>query len=292
MNKHVLGYIFALLTILIWGSTFVVTKVLLEHLEPSQILITRFLITVIFLVVVYPKYNTTFSIKNDKYFVLAGVAIASYFIFENNGIKNTYASNVSLIIATIPLLTNLLYSFVNKQNFFTKKTTVGFTMSYIGVILIVISGNKLEGISPIGDIFALIAAASFAIYTLFLDRIDENFHVIQKTRRIFFYALLFITINALLMKQPIIPIIDSPVIIVELLFLSIIASSMAFIMWNKAVEYNGSVKTNVFTYLNPVVTMVFSVIILHENITIVKVIGGVIIIMGIYLSENEQKLEK
>jgi drug/metabolite transporter (DMT)-like permease len=75
----------------------------------------------------------------------------------------------------------------------------------------------------------------------------------------------------------------------SLLYLGILASSLAFIMWNKAIESIGSVKTNQFIYLIPVVTTALSFFILGEEVTVIKVIGAALILSGLYLSEKSQE---
>ena len=71
-------------------------------------------------------------------------------------------------------------------------------------------------------------------------------------------------------------------IVISMLFLGIVASSLAFLMWNKAIQSIGSIKTNQYIYLVPIVTTILSAIIIHEKITVYIIIGTILIVFGLY----------
>jgi drug/metabolite transporter (DMT)-like permease len=293
MKQEIKGYIFALITILIWGSSFVVTKLLLDYISPTQILFTRFVLAIIFLMIIHPKFQLKWSFKSEKYFMISGVFLASYFIFENNALQNTYASNASLIIATIPLLTTIIAFVIFKEGSLKVVNIIGLIVSYIGVVLIVASGSESTSVNVLGDTLAFFAALSFSFYTIFLNK-TSNLHIIIKTRRVFIYVTLIVAIYALLSSHKIIITNVNYDIIMGIIFLGIISSSLAFVLFNKAAKILGAVKVNNFTYLNPVITVIVSFIVLHEGITFFKVFGGIIVISGIVISEKNinQKVTK
>jgi drug/metabolite transporter (DMT)-like permease len=78
----------------------------------------------------------------------------------------------------------------------------------------------------------------------------------------------------------------------HMLFLGLGASALCFVTWNYAVGVLGPVKTSVYIYFNPIVTVVTSAIILHERITAVAMAGVVLILAGLYLSEKKGKGSK
>lgn len=285
MKQEIKGYIFALITILIWGSSFVVTKLLLEYISPTQILFMRFLLAIIFLIMIHPTLHLRWTFKSEKYFIISGLFLASYFIFENNSLQHTYASNVSLIIATIPLLTTVVAFLIFKEGSIKVVNVVGLIVSYLGVVLIVVDGKETVNLNILGDMLAFLAALSFSFYTIFLNK-TSSLHIIVKTRRVFTYVLLIVLVYSLITNQKVITSTLNYHIVLGIIFLGIVSSSLAFVLFNKAAHILGAVKANNFTYLNPVVTVVVSIIVLHEGITLFKVIGGIIVICGIVISEK------
>jgi len=289
--KLLKGHLLAFLTITICSSTFIVSKILLQQLEPLQILIFRYFICVIFLSIIYPKFSLPKNLKEEFFIIASAVCIAVYFVFENSSLKYTYASNVSLIVATIPIITVIFSSFLKKKRIATK-SIIGFIIAYTGVILIILNGNSLKGVDPKGDLLALGAAISFSLYSIFLDYIHNKYHIIQLTRKVFIYSLLVLLLISLITKQSLIVNNLSLNTYLSLFYLGICASSLAFIMWNLAIKSIGSVKTNQYIYFVPVVTTIISAIVLKEKVTAIFIIGALSIIGGVYLSDNEISFKK
>lgn len=288
MHQGLKGYVLAIITICIWSSTFLVSKILLESLTPFQILIIRFIIAIIVLSIIYPKFIMKKDIQEEFIFLIIGGCLALYFYFENSALKYTYSSNVSLIVSTIPMITGIMSVIVYKKPFFNIKSIIGFILAYGGVAAIILNGSKIEGIEPIGDVFALLAALMFSLYTIVMHRVQKGYHIIALTRKVFVYSLIVMIGLALISNEPmIIQKINGP-IFMSILFLGIVASSFAFILWNKAIELVGSVMTNQFIYLIPVVTTILSVAFMGEELTWIKFFGGLCIIGGLYLSEKSQ----
>jgi drug/metabolite transporter (DMT)-like permease len=288
MNIKLRGHILAIITILIWSSTFIVSKVLLEQMRPLQILFIRFLMAVIFLSILYPRFKKPSSLIEELYFLATGTALALYFFFENSALKHTYSSNVSLIVSTIPLITGILSSLIYKTHFFNRSRLIGFIAAYLGVFLIIMNGKGLSGIEPLGDIFAFTASVMFAIYSLIMPKIQKGYNLVELTRKVFFYGLITLGTIIIITKESLtIEVVDSKIVI-SMLFLGIIASSLAFLMWNRAIESIGSIRTNQYIYLVPIVTTILSAIIIHEKITIFIIAGTALIIFGLYNSEKAQ----
>ncbi|MBC7960511.1 MAG: DMT family transporter [Vallitaleaceae bacterium] len=286
MIKDLKGHILAVLTVLIWSTTFIVSKLLLEQFTPLQILLIRFAMAIIFLSILYPKFKKPTSFKEEFLFLLTSATLVGYFIFENSALKHTYSSNVSLIVSTIPLITGVLSAVLFKTHFFNKKSLLGFAIAYSGVALIIINGNQLVGIEPIGDFFALLASIMFALYSIAMQRIDKTYHLIEMTRKIFIYGVMILAILNLIVRDKIQVQEITPPLVISFLFLGIVAASLAFLMWNRAIHIIGSVKTNQYIYLVPVITTLLSAIIIHEKITAITIVGALLIIGGLYLSEK------
>ncbi|MDF1617697.1 DMT family transporter [Petrocella sp. FN5] len=289
MKTSIKGHIFAVTTITIWSSTFIVSKILLNQFTPLQILVVRYLLAILFLTLLYPKFKKPTSLKEEILFLFIGAALAFYFVFENTALQHTYSSNVSLIVATIPLLTGILSMVVYKTHFFTLKSIIGFILAYLGVFLIIINGSKFEGVEPIGDFLALGAAAMFAIYSVLMEKTSKDYHMIQLTRKVFLYGWMVLLFVVAVKGQPVTFEVINYRIVGSMLFLGVVASSLAFILWNNAIKAIGPVKTNQYIYLIPVVTTIMSAWVLKEKITYMTLVGTLLILMGLYLSEKSQE---
>lgn len=117
MNK---GYIAASLTVLIWGLTFVSTKILLTVFTPVEILFIRFAIGFIALLAVSPKRLRSKGWQEEKYFILAGLTgIFFYYFLENASMLWTGASNAGVIVSTAPFFTALFSGEKKSKRFFS-----------------------------------------------------------------------------------------------------------------------------------------------------------------------------
>ncbi len=291
-NKVIIGHIAAFITVLIWGTTFISTKVLLKGFEPLEILFFRFVIGFVSLNIIYPKRLTIKDIRIEATFAAAGLCgICLYYLLENVSLTYTLASNVGVIISAAPLFTAILsHIFVKDEEMLSCRFIVGFITAMVGICLIGLNGNNFE-VNPIGDILAFIAAVVWACYSLLTKKISSfGYNTIQATRRIFMYGIIFMI--------PLIFVFDfkcnfsefiKPVYFANLLFLGLGASALCFVTWNYAVKILGAVKTSVYIYIVPVITIVTSVIVLKERITFISIIGTALTLTGMFISEGRKK---
>lgn len=294
-NKSLAGHSAALITILIWGTTFVSTKVLLVDFGPIEILFFRFVIGFFALLIVCPRRLKKTGRKQELFFAAAGLCgICLYYLLENIALTFTQASNVGVIISVAPFFTALLTWFILRSQgrpsgwFFA-----GFVVAMVGICLISFGGSHLE-VNPAGDLLALAAAMMWAIYSVFIKKIGEFGHnTILITRRVFFYGIVWMLPTLLISDfQLDLSRFTSTVNLLNMLFLGLGASALCFVTWNYAVKVLGAVKTSVYIYLVPVVTTVTSVIILHEIITGAAIVGIILTLTGLFLSEANRLKRK
>lgn len=158
----------------------------------------------------------------------------------------------------------------------------------IGIFLISFNGSKLE-LNPFGDFLALMAALVWAIYSILIKKISKySYPAILTTRRIFYYGVIFM-IPALLLFDFKLGLIRfaNPVNLFNIIFLGLGASALCFVTWNFAVKVLGAVKTSIYIYLTPVITVIASVLILNEKITVLSVTGIILTLIGLILSERK-----
>jgi len=281
------GHIFALITILFWGTTFIVTKTLLISFQPIEIIIFRFIIGFAVLSLVYPHRLKTTEKKHELYFMAAGLcAVSLYGPLESNAINFTSASNVGVIVSISPFFTILLANWLLEGEKPRVYFFIGFVAAITGISLISFNGAALE-FNPVGDLMAVAASFVWAIYSILVKKISGfGYHMIQVTRRIFLYGLIFLIPAAFMFDfEFALSRFTQPINLFCILFLGMGASAMCFVTWNSAVKYLGAVKTIIYVYLIPVIAVVTSVVILNEKMTWMLASGTVLTLAGLVISE-------
>ena len=288
-NDNIKGHALALITILTWGTTFISTKILLIDFLPVEILFYRFSIGLIMLFLAYPHRLKGTNKKQELMFMVAGLCgVTLYYLLENIALTFTAASNVGVITSITVFFTALLANRVLgeklKANFF-----IGFFVSIIGIFLIGFNGSAILKLNPIGDLLALLAAVVWAVYSILIRKVGKfGYNIIQITRRIFFYGLIFMTMALYpLHFEWGLERFLKPVNMFNILFLGMGASALCFVTWNYAVKLLGAVKTSVYIYLIPVIAVVTSIIVLNERITWMSALGTILILVGLYISEKK-----
>jgi drug/metabolite transporter (DMT)-like permease len=283
------GHASALFTILIWGTTFISTKLLLGAFAPVEILFYRLGLGLLVLFLAYPRRLRGTSKKQEALFAAAGFCgVTLYYLVENIALTYTSASNVGVIISVAPFFTAMFASRLNGgekpgRNFF-----LGFSAAIIGIFLISFNGGAVLKLNPLGDLLALLAAVTWAAFAVLSRKIGEfGYNTIQTTRRIFLYGLAFML--------PVLPVLrfqwgferfKEPVSLFNILFLGVGASALCFVTWNLAVKLLGAVSTSVYIYLVPVITVVTSVIVLRETVTWISALGMALTVAGLFMSES------
>ena len=291
-NRRTAGHLAALFTIIIWGTTFISTKVLLTDFKPVEILFFRFVMGFAALFLVCSHRMKGVERKQELTFVLAGLCgICLYYLLENIALTYTMASNVGVIISVAPFFTAILsHLFLKSEGKLRANFFIGFVVAMAGVALISFNGSRME-LNPMGDLLAVLAAFVWACYSILTRRISSfGYPVILTTRRTFFYGILFMVPALFLFDFEVgLERFADTTYLLNILYLGLGASALCFVTWNLAVKMLGAVKTSVYIYMVPVITVVTSMLILKEPVTGVSVMGTVLAVAGLFLSEYNGK---
>ncbi|MDY4611804.1 MAG: DMT family transporter [Sphaerochaetaceae bacterium] len=298
-NKRIaIAHALAMITILIWGTTFVSTKVLLRDYAPIEILFFRFIIGYLALSIVslitgkgFSKFRLN-TLRQELLLLGAGISgVTLYFLLENIALTYTLASNVGVIVAIAPFFTALLCMLTAKKASEEERPTVRFFIGFLaaigGIALLSFSGANNLRINPFGDFLAVLAAFAWAIYSILLKKINTfTTDTVAMTRRIFFYGLLCM---AFVLKPlgfaPDLSLLAQPKNFLNILYLGFGASALCFVTWNWATGILGALKTSVYIYLVPVVTVIASAIILQEPVTFWSGAGTLLTVAGLVVSQ-------
>ncbi len=298
VSKTLLGHLAALVTISIWGMTFISTKVLLADFSPVEVLFFRIVLAIGALSLAIPPRlalrrpsgQALQALRAEWKYIAAGLCgVALFFVLQNVALTYTLAANVSVLLSAAPLFTALLSRAVLgerlKTNFF-----LGFGLAMVGIILIAFNGSVVLKLNPLGDVLSIVAAMVWAVYSLLIKTANAPDHALfSVTRKVFFYGLLFLL--------PVLPLfgfrlglerLASPPNVFHLLFLGVLGSALCFATWNYALKSLGPVKTSAYIYLVPLVSVVAGAVWLHETVTLVAGTGMALILAGMLLSEREK----
>lgn len=287
-NKETWFHLIAVLTVCIWGSTFIATKTLINQgLTPVEIFTYRFSLAYLCLLAFCHQKLMANTWRDEGLFLLAGLTGGSlYFISENSALEITMASNVSLIVCTTPVLTVLLSSFFFKEKL-RKGFIAGSLVALSGVTLVVFNGSVFLKLNPLGDCLTLLAALSWAFYSLILRQMGNRYSTLFITRKVFFYGLI-----TMILYLPFAPSsfhlerLCYPLVYGNLLFLGIVASMLCYLSWNACVRIIGASRASNYLYINPLVAVWASHLFLSEPITPTALLGAGLIIGGVYIVEK------
>lgn len=288
------GSLIALMTVALWGLTFASTKILLQSFSPLEILVMRFGLGFAALCLAPSPRAPLLSIKTEALFAFGGLTgVTLYFLFENIALLYADASVVGVIVSAAPFFTAALAWLCGQGRKPGLNYMLGFALAMTGITLISGKG-ALTGLNLLGGGLALLAALSWAAYSVIIRGLsDLGFDTAAITRRVFFYGLLFmlplifldnfhIGLNELL----------DPINLLNIAFLGLGASALCFASWTFALKCLGAARASAYIYLVPVITIISSAVILHEKIDALIVIGALLTIMGLIISERAPSISR
>ncbi|MDR2414399.1 MAG: DMT family transporter [Odoribacteraceae bacterium] len=293
-RSNTLAHLMALATAIVWGATFVSTKILLDHgLTPGGIMLYRFLIAYALILPFAPRGERARNPRDELLFVALGVTGGSfYFITENAALGHTLASHVAILVCTAPLFTALLARAFLRERL-KPLHWWGSIIAMTGVIVVVFNGRIVLQLDLVGDILSLAAALSWGCYTVIARRLDNRYSTLFITRKVFFYGLLtLLPFFCFVPERAGLPVLLSAPVLWNLLFLGVLASFACYILWNRAIKQLGATRASNYIYLNPVVTLVTSAIVLSERVTPLAIAGALLILAGVYLGERQPGRER
>ena len=289
-NQKITGHLFALFTTLVWGSCFVLTKVMLNAFTPIQIIPLRMGLAYLALWALRPK-TLKLPWKDELMFILIGITGGSvYFFLQNTAAAHTSAANVSILVSMSPIITVILAQlFSRRGEKLGKWVYMGAVVAIAGVIMVVLNGTLTFHLSPLGDLLALAAALMWAIYSILIKKYTERYDNFLVTRRVFLWA--FLTAVPLMLitdgMPGLTPLFTQPSILLSWLFLGVFGNAVCFALWNIAFKNLGVVITNNYLYATPFVTVVVGWLLLGEKISLMSILGAVLITLGVIFANKQ-----
>lgn len=288
-----IGHLAALITVVMWGYSFVSSKVLMDNgLGPVQVYMSRFIIAYVLVLCVSHKRLWASNWREEGLFCLCGILSGSvYFIAENTALKYTLTTNVSLLTSLSPLVTVIIVGILYRNERIGKGTWLGSCIAVLGVVCVVFNSSTSVTVNPLGDFLALSAAVCWAVYSLILRSLNAHYSVWFITRKTFFYGLLT-AIPFLIFEDDnvnILSVIVRPEGLGNMLFLGLGASFAAFALWAESIKQLGAITANNYMYFQTIVTLIVSAIVLGEHVSLLGYIGIALILGGLWVGDNLNK---
>ncbi len=279
----------ATFTVVLWGASFVATKVALHYLPPDTLVWLRFAMGLVLLgvAVVARKQFALPRLSELPYFALLGlIGIAFHQWLQSNGLVTAQATTSAWIVATTPIFIALLGWLVLKEKL-SGFQTLGIFVAVLGVLLVVSRGDlrALVGGQSVttGDFLVMISAPNWAVFSI-LSRRGLQQH---PAARMMFYVMAFgwAFTTLLFLFNPHFDAVSRLPLDgwLAVLFLGILCSGLAYIFWYDALKSIPASQVGVFLYIEPMVTVLVAWVVLGEQLTWAAWLGGAIILAGIWM---------
>ena len=281
-------HLLAVITITFWGTSFVSTKVLLNHgFSAVQIFALRFAVTYLILLAARHRQFRCQNWMHELLLFICGITGCTlYFWTENTALTLSPTSNVSLIVCSSALLTMIFGGIFYKSERLGKRQVLGCLVTFIGMVLVVLNGKFVLKLSPVGDFIAFGGALMWAAYSLVVRQLNDKYSTLFITRKMFFYGSLT-SLPIMFIEGRDVPWQNfaEPVVALNFLCLTVFSSLFGYLIWNKVLKQIGTVLATNYAYAIPLITTVTAAITLGEHITAVAIVGALAIVAGIVLAQ-------
>ncbi|MBN8836048.1 MAG: DMT family transporter [Sphingobacteriia bacterium] len=286
-----LGFLFALITVVIWSGNYVIARGIAQQVPPISLAFFRWgTATLVILPLGFKKMFAEIKIaaSNKTYFffsALTGVSLFNTFIY----VAGHYSTAINLVLLATtasPIFITVLAAFFLKEAINSFRIA-GMVLCVAGILILISKGSlhKLEEFRfSTGDLWILASALAFAVYNILVRKKPEG---ISPTG---FLTIVFSLGSLMLLPFSIWEIHYSPPIhfttniIITFLYLGIGNSVIGFFCWNAAIARIGAGRTSLFGNLMPVLASVEAVIFLGEEFTTFHLISGMIVLSGLVIA--------
>lgn len=285
MSKHLKADISLLLVTIGWGASFLLTKNSLSELATFNFLTIRFFLAFILAFMIFFKKIINVDKKTLKYGVILGVVVYATFALQTLGLNYTTASKSAFITGFSVILVPVFSAIIMKK-IPDKKVIFSVFIAFIGLGLLTLNKN-ISGIN-IGDIYTFICAIVCAIHVLLVSKYTkESESIALATIPIGVCAVLSL-ITSLAFENPIIP--TSTTVWINIIILSVVCTLGAFIIQSVALKFTSPTHAALIYTAEPVFAAIFGYIILGEMLSNNGLLGALLILTGMTITEVDFKL--
>ncbi|MFY9605176.1 MAG: DMT family transporter [Thermoplasmata archaeon] len=289
MKNNTKLYLILALTILIWGNSFVVVEVAIrDGASPALIAMARFLVaSSIFGGYILVKKPKVFE-KADtrKFLFLAFIGIGVYYIFQYYGVKLAGPAISAILVTLLCPIMIFLMSYLRLGETISPGQKAGLAVSALGAYFVITGGSVAFASNweaLLGGLFGVVCAVFWAIYTVEGKRLVKKYDPFISTAYIALIGTVMLTPFAVAEAELTQPVVFPLSFFIAALYLGVLCTVIGYVFWFRALTGLTASSTGVTLYFEPVVTVIFSWIILGQGITWFAGMGGVLVLFGVIL---------
>ena len=295
--------------VLVWGGTFVNTRSLLLDFSALEIMFIRFALAWTALcgwMFLKDRESVRWMGRWELLFAAMGFSgVFAYQFLENCAIYYTNASNVAILVSIGPIVTALFARLFLKDKALSLNVIIGSLLAICGAAVVSLNGVFELAVHPLGDLMALGGMLCWGVYSILIVKANKcGLSAIAATRKAFGWAIVMMlpvmvwgatesgfyaldgSFSVCTDFELNVERFSRPLNCVNLCFLGLCASALAFVFWSKACAELGVVKTTICLYLEPIIAVVFAVLFLGETVSLMSIIGGAVIAFGVYVANR------
>ncbi len=301
----------AIFAVLMWGGSFVATKVALQEVHPLTVVWLRFALGLLVLgsaVVIRRQFRLPAPRDLALFAVVGFIGVTLHQWLQSTGMLTSQATTTSWLVATTPIFMVIAgWTFLGEK--FSLPAALGVGVAGFGVLLVVGRGDirQLTGVSGLGDFLILLSSPNWALFSMLSKRLMQKFPATLSVFYLMLFGWLFTSVLFFFAPRPAVP--ANPLLgtlglytpgladlanlrldgWVAILMLGILAAGLAYIAWYDALNALPLSQTGSFVYLEPFVTLITAALILGERMTLPAAAGGVLIMAGVWLVNRPRR---
>jgi RarD protein len=275
-----------LLAVVFWGASFVATKSLLDSLSPLWIIYIRLILGIVaaLSIALYRKRSFSLKRKDLKGIFILAIISTTHLWIQVTGMQYTSASNTGWIIGIVPVIMAIMGFLIYKERM-TLMQFIGAFLAFSGLIVLISKGDlgSINFISNYGDLLVLGSAFTWSIYSFYGRKVTLDYP--PSLTILYLFITMFVLLTPITISSDLLKSVNSLSAIdwSALIFLGIFCSGIAYVLWAESMKELPANRVGAFLYLEPFVTVFTAWILLNEEITLLMLGSGIVIIVGVIM---------
>ena len=296
-NRNLVSFALVSSIVFIWSASFIFIRIALEEIPPVTLALTRFAIAAPILIIptIYARSSRKamrIGLSRDfvQFSALALTGVTLLYVFQFYALQLMSATEGSILINLHAIFAMLLSAMFLKESL-TRRKMVGVFLAFAGVIVITMGGASTASLSlfePVGVLLMVAAAFCWAVYSILGKKVLQGYSSAVATSCIFLLGTLYLIPFALVEGRTNLVLNSSWMTWLSIVYLAIPSSVIAYMLWNRAIREIDITKVLVAMYAIPIPTAILSYLFLGEMMTYFLVLGGALVIIGVYLTESSR----
>ncbi|NLI58432.1 MAG: DMT family transporter [Clostridium sp.] len=282
MKKNGFGYLFLLNTVILFSTYEVVSKIIIDRINPFQINFLRFFLAGLFLFAC-SLIRRDFKIEKKHFKMLTILGVINVILSMNLlqlslSMTNAKAALVAVIFSSNPIFVTFFSSIIDKEKIHTYKK-VGLILGIVGVLVMSINELSIDAINILSPMLALLSAVLYGLYTIIGRKVSSQIGSLKMNSYSFLIGSIVLLPLLLLFKIPVFHINSS--ITWHVMYLSFLTTGVGYLTYFIGLSIVGASKGSMVFFLKPVLASIFAVIILKENVGFYFVLGTFLVVLGV-----------